>query len=136
MSGDPTSIPPALREDLARPQNTDAALEAMKLFISNGDEATFEQAVALYCTSARAREEPIEEVLAVLCRLGNDLEARHRKDEPLAGPIQIRALIFAGILRAFYGNAEVDRAIGASAQRKADASQHTRSGTWPKQPSD
>ncbi len=65
---------PDVREQLTRPEDSAVALEAMKLFISKGDEAAFEQAVALYVSSARTREESIETVPAVCCELATSLE--------------------------------------------------------------
>jgi len=108
----------------------------MKVFLSVRDEAAFEHAVALYVSAARAREEPIETVITVLCKLAGGLEGPRLLDERLIHPTTMHALIFGGILRAFYGNATVDRGIGASAQRKADAPQHIEKGSWPKRPAD
>ncbi len=139
ISSDPTHIPPDSRQQLTRPESTAEALEAleaMKLFVIKRDETALEQAVALYVASARAREESIETVLAMLCQLASGLEGPRVVDELLHNPTKMHALIFAGILRAFYGNAAVERGIGAGAQRKADASQHVESGTWPKRPAD
>jgi hypothetical protein len=129
-------IPPDIREQLTRPADATTALEAMQLFLTKGDGAAFEQAVELYITSARTREEPIETVLSVLCQLAADLEGPRVTNEMLLRPTKMHALVFAGILRAYYGNVAVERGIGASAQRKADASQHFKSGTWPKRPAD
>jgi hypothetical protein len=52
----------------------------------------------------------------------------------LMRPTRMHQLIFSGILRAFYGDVAVDRAVGAASQRKADAPQHSKSGTWPRPP--
>ena len=131
MSSESTVIPPALREQLVRPPNSDAASAAMALFIAMGNETAFEQAVALYCAGARAREEPIEAVLGVLGKLSAEFEGPRYDEERFLRPSRMHTLILAGILRAFYGDAAVDREIGAMEQRKADAPQHTKSGTWP-----
>lgn len=132
MSRESTVIPAALREQLVRPPNSDAASAAMALFIAMGDETAFEQAVALYCAGARARQEPVESVLAVLGELNAELERPRHGEKPLLRPSRMHTLIFAGILRAFYGDAAVERELGAMDQRKVDAPQHTKSGTWPK----
>lgn len=131
-----SSDPPDIRERPTQPDSRTAALEAMKAFLSMRDEAAFEHAVALYVSAARTREEPIETVITVLCQLAAGLEGPHVIDERLVHPTTMHALIFAGILRAFYGDAAVDRGIGASAQRKADAQQHIEKGSWPKRPTD
>jgi hypothetical protein len=137
LTRESTDIPPHIRERLTLPENSSAAVDAMKLFISEGNEAEFEEAVAIYCASARTREEPIETVLAVCCELAAGLEGpRQESDDVLSRPTKMHALIFAGILRAFYGDVAVERGIGASTQRKADASQHFKSGTWPKRPAE
>lgn len=126
---------PELYEHLTAPQNTEKVVAAMKLFLLEGDEEKFEIAVALYVASARYRQEPIERVVSPLCLLAGDLEsAAGKANEFLPEPSRMHELIFSGILRAFYGDPVVDRALGASAQRKADAPQHIKSGTWPKKP--
>lgn len=127
------TIPPVLHQQLKRPDSIEEAVEAMKLFIEKGDKETFQRAVAIYCTGACERKEEVETVLGALCRLAADLERPTDKDS-LMHPTEMHSLIFAGILRAFYGDAAIDRAAGASAQRKADAPQHVQSGTWPKRP--
>ena len=108
----------------------------MKLFIAQGDRESFQHAVSIYCTAARGRAEQIETVVSALCRLATDIEGPRPEEDVLQGPTDMHGLIFEGILRAFYGDVAVDRASGASAQRKADATQHGMSGTWPKRPPD
>lgn len=131
MTGESAVIPPALREQLIRPPDSEAAFAAMELFIAKGDETAFEEAVALYCAGARYREEPIEAVLAVLCRLSTELEGPRYDQGRLLRPSRMHTMILSGILRAFYGDPAVDRELGASEQRKVDAPQHMKSGTWP-----
>src|SRR4051812_30928257 len=131
---DSSAIPAAIREQLTHPQNVQAAVKAIKLFLTKGDEEAFEKSVALYCASAQGRKESVEAVLAVLTTLARELEQPTVFDDFPAHPTTLHARIFAGILRAFYGNTVVDREVGASAQRKADAPQHSRSGTWPIRP--
>lgn len=137
MTRGPTpEIPSELYESITAPQNTDNAVKAMRVFVRDGDEATFEYAVALYVASARHREEPIEKVTGALCMLAGVLEGPRMDGDILLRPTRLHQLIFNGILRAFYGDVAVDRGIGASAQRRADAAQHTMSGTWPRKPAD
>ena len=130
------TIPLDQYERLTDAQNTEQAVEAIKLFLREGDEEKCEIAVAIYVASARYRQESIERVTAALCDLAGSLEGSKADDSIMLRPTKLHQLIFNGILRAFYGDEAVDRAIGASAQRKADAPQHTRSGTWPMPPSE
>jgi hypothetical protein len=134
--------PSALQPDdaaythISEPENTAGAVRAMREFLVRSDESTFEDFVALYVASARHRREPIERVAAALSALAAEVEG------PLASatePVErsrMHGLIFSGILRAFYGDVAVERGIGASAQRKADAPQHTKAGTWPSRQAD
>ena len=131
----PETIPPPIVEQLTRPESVEAAVAAMKLFIEKGDKESFQKAVAIYCTGACERRERVETVLGSLCRLAADIEGPGT-DALQLQPSEMHGLIFRGILQAFYGNAAVDRATGARAQRKADAPQHVRSGTWPKPPAE
>jgi hypothetical protein len=118
------------------PENTASAIRAMREFLVRHDEATFERAVALYVASARHRQEPIEKVAAALSALAPDVEGPlFNANEPVARS-RMHSMIFTGILRAFYGDVAVERGIGASAQRKADAPQHTKAGTWPSRHAD
>ena len=127
-------IPSELFKHLTAPQNTENAVNAMRLFLREADEEQFEFAVAVYVASARLRDEPIQTVMSALCTIASDLEGPSIGDGFSLKPTRLHQLIFAGILRAFYGDAVVERAIGASAQRKADAPQHTKAGTWPNKP--
>jgi hypothetical protein len=127
---------PAMYQDLTPPQNKDKAVEAMMSFLRQGDAKAFEHAVAVYVASARQREEPIESVTGALCMLANDLEGPRLEGDLIMHPSTMHQLLFNGILRAFYGDVAVDRANGATAQRRADAPQHTKSGTWPRRPVD
>ena len=106
----------------------------MRVFLRNGDEPAFEYAVAVYVASARHRLEPIEIVTGALGLLAGNLEGPRPEGESFLTPTRLHQLIFNGILRAFYGDIAIDRGMGATAQRKADAPQHTKSGTWPKKP--
>ena len=131
-----SSISPTIRRKLTRPDSVEAAVDAMKLFIAQGDRETFQHAVSIYCTAARKRAEQIETVVSALCRLATDIEGPRGDEDALQHPTEMHGLIFEGILRAFYGDVAVERASGASAQRKADASQHGKTGTWPKRTAD
>ena len=131
---DVPDLPPHIYETLTAPKSTAKTIEAMQTFLINGDQPKFEYAVALYVAAARHRKEPIERITGALCMLAENLQGPRRDAEFLLHPTRMHELVFNGILRAFYGDVAVDRAIGASAQRKADASQHIKSGTWPKRP--
>lgn len=131
------TIPSAIHRQLTQPDSIEAAAAAMTLFLAHGDRHAFQDAVAIYCTAARERTEEVETVIATLCCVGADLEGPNSRDqELLLRPSEMHQLILGGILRAFYGDAAVDRAAGASAQRKADAPQHAKGGTWPRRLSD
>jgi hypothetical protein len=135
MISDRSEIASDVHDLLLNPPNTAMALEAMQSFIEKGDKAAFKHAVALYVKSARARNESIETVLGVLCTLATDLEGpRVADDGVLLHPTTMHELIFAGILRAYFGTVAVERGIGASSQRKADAPEHVKTGTWPRRP--
>ena len=129
------TLPPPIVEQLTRPGSVEAAVAAMKLFIEKGDKEKFQNAVAIYCIGACDRKERVETVLGALCCLAADVEGP-RTDGLQMRPTEMHSLIFAGIMRAFYGNAAVDRATGARAQRKADAPQHVVNRSWPKPPAE
>jgi hypothetical protein len=129
-------LPPDVYDHLTAAENTDQAVAAMRRFVRRGEEAAFEYAVAIYVASARTRQEPIEAVVGALCLLAATLEGPRSENDILLRPTRMHQLIFSGILRAFYGDEAVLRAVGARAQRKADAPQHTKSGTWPRKPAE
>jgi hypothetical protein len=133
---DTHGIAPELYQQITAPENISHAVEAMRLFLRDGDESKFESAVALYVAAARYRQEPIEHVTSGLCQLAEDLEGPRQEAEVLLRPSRMHELIFTGILRAFYGDLAVERARGARAQRRADAPQHVDAGTWPRRPQD
>jgi hypothetical protein len=131
------SIHPTIQLQLTQPESVEVAVAAMKSFIAKGDRETFQAAVAIYCVGACERGDAVETVLGALCQLATDLEGPRSQDETLLSrPTEMHSLIFSGILRAFYGDPAVDRGTGARAQRKADASQHAKNGTWPNRPVD
>jgi hypothetical protein len=131
---DQFEIAPDVHDLLLNPPNTAMALRAMQSFIAKGDKAAFKHAVALYVKSARTRNESIETVLGVMCTLATDLEGPRVAGGVLLHPTTMHELIFAGILRAYFGAVAVERGIGASSQRKADAPEHVKTGTWPRRP--
>jgi hypothetical protein len=119
---------------ITAPDSVETAVAAMREFLARNDEPAFERAVALYVAAARAREEPIERVAGALAVLASDLGATQVITDLPQRQSRMHQLIFTGILRAFYGDVAVERGIGASAQRKADAPQHVKAGTWPSKP--
>lgn len=131
------SIHPTIHRQLTQPETVEAAVAAMKSFVAKGDRETFQAAVAIYCAGACERGDEVQTVLGALCQLATDLEGPTPKAESVqTRPTEMHGLIFSGILRAFYGDPAVDRGTGARAQRKADAPQHVKSGTWPNRPVD
>lgn len=129
-------IPAELYQRITAPENASRAVEAMKTFLRDDNEAAFSEAVALYVASARYRQEPIETVVGTLCTLCENLEGPGKNGETFMTPSRMHELLFTGVLKAFYGMAAVERARGARAQRKADAPQHAERGTWPRRPAD
>ncbi|HUQ99530.1 MAG TPA: hypothetical protein VM166_08750 [Gemmatimonadaceae bacterium] len=137
MAHNDAPVPPSSAfEAITAPENTTQAVAAMQSFLLAGDEAAFEYAVAVYVASARHRNEPIEIVTGALCVLAGEMEGPRQENDLIMRPTRMHQLLFNGILRAFYGDVAVDRAIGATAQRKADAPQHSKSGTWPRRPAE
>lgn len=109
MSDTAPQIPSDLYEHLTKAENVDQVASAIRVFLHNGDEETFEYAVALYLASAHFRREPITKVLQVLTNLGEAIEGA-----VLLSPTRLQSSIFRGILRAFYGEVvvEEERASG------------------------
>ena len=105
FSRDPAFDPAQLFRVIGREENTTRVSEAMQVFIERGDGTALENAVALFVRSARAREEPIERVLAVLIELATAREgtaAPHDLEQS-----ELRRLILRGVLLAFYGDSPV-----------------------------
>lgn len=127
-------IPPERYQPITALQNADNAVEAMRAFLRDGNSEAFANAVAIYVASARYRQEPIETVVAALCSIAESLEGPRRDSDVLFAPTRMHELIFTGVLKGFFGEVAVERARGASAQRKADAPQHNEHGTWPRRP--
>jgi hypothetical protein len=102
FSQDPAFDPEQLFEVIGREENADRVSNAMRVFLARGDTAAFEQAVATFVRSARARGEPVERVLAVLIELA---EAREGAAPPHdRTPTDLRRAVLRGVLIAFYGD--------------------------------
>lgn len=130
-----TKLPTDIHQKLSDPPTLEAAVEAMKVFIDKGDPEAFQHAVAVYCAGARERGEQIETVLVALERLAKQVGGPlSRQGVMQTRPTEMHTLIFGGILRAFYGDAAVDREAADAAGRKAEAHKHTVERTWPRRP--
>lgn len=102
FSQDPTFDPDRLFRAIDRTENSAGVSEAMRVFVDRGEREALERAVALFVRSARARNEPIERVLAVLIELATGREgAAAPHDLQLS---ELRHLILRGVLLAFYGD--------------------------------
>ena len=105
FSHDPAFDPEQLFEVISREENAERVSEAMRTFITNRDVERFEQAVAVFVRSARARGEPVERVLAVLIGLA---EAREGSAYPHDWALtDLRMVVLRGVLLAFYGDTSV-----------------------------
>ena len=105
FSRDPALDPDQLFEIIGREENADRVSQAMHTFLDNGDVARFEQAIAVFVRSARARGEPVERVLAVLIDL-----AAAREGTPFPHDwtlTDLRLVVLRGVLLAFYGDTSV-----------------------------
>lgn len=114
FSQDPAFDPEQLFSVIGRDENTARVAEAMCVFLRRGERDAFERAVALFVRSARARNDPIERVLAVLIEL-----ATYREGTPAPHDMELselRLLILRGVLLAFYGDSPV-RVVGSPQQR-------------------
>ena len=124
FSRDPALDPHERFEVISREDNARRVADAMRTFLKQGDVAHFEQAVAVFVRSARARSEPIERVLAVLIELA---EAREGVAYPHDWSLtDLRWVILRGVLLAFYGDtslapreAGLERRTGAERRRHA-----------------
>jgi hypothetical protein len=102
FSEDPALDPEQLFEIVSREDNVDLVAEAMRKFLAYDDAARFEQAIAVFVRSARARGDPVERVLAVLIELA---EAREGMAYPHDWTLtDLRWLVLRGVLLAFYGD--------------------------------
>jgi hypothetical protein len=102
FSRDPALDPEQLFQVISREEDAEAVSQAMRAFLANGDVARFEQAVAVFVRSARARGDAVERVLAVLMALA---EAREGTAYPHDWtPTDLRLVILRGVLLAFYGD--------------------------------
>lgn len=105
FSQDPTFDPEQLFSVIGREENAARVSEAMRAFAACGRQGAFEQAVALFVRSARARNEPIEQVLAVLIELATDEEGVARPHDLERS--DLRQLVLRGVLLAYYGDSPV-----------------------------
>lgn len=107
FSQDPSFDPEQLFEVINREDNAERVSEAMRVFLAHGDIPKFEQAVAVFVRSARARSEPVERVLAVLIELA---EMREGVSLPHDWALtDLRLVVLRGVLLAFYGDTTVPR---------------------------
>ena len=105
FSRDPAFDPEQLFEVISRDESSERVSEAMRAFLTYRDIPRFEQAVAVFVRSARARGEPVERVLAVLIELA---EAREGIGYPHDWALtDLRLVVLRGVLLAFYGDASV-----------------------------
>lgn len=125
FSQDPAFDPDQLFHVVSREENADRVAEAMRKFLGQGDVARFEQAVAVFVRSARARGESVERVLAVLIELA---EAREGVAYPHDWSLtDLRWVVLRGVLLAFYGDTSLaareagnERRSGGERRRVAD----------------
>jgi hypothetical protein len=102
FSQDPALDPDQLFQVVSREENADRVAEAMRKFLAQGDVARFQQAIAVFVRSARARGESVERVLAVLIELA---EAREGVAYPHDWSLtDLRWVVLRGVLLAFYGD--------------------------------
>ena len=107
FSQDPAFDPEQLFLVISREENAERVSQAMRAFLANQDVPRFEQAVAVFVRSARARGDPVERVLAVLIELA---EAREGTALPHDVSLtDLRLVILRGVLLAFYGDTTVQR---------------------------
>ncbi len=105
FSRDPGFDPDQAFEVIGHEENAERVSHAMRTFLDQGDVARFEQAVAVFVRSARARGEPVERVLAVLIELA---EAREGGQYPHDWTLtDLRLVVLRGVLLAFYGDSAV-----------------------------
>lgn len=115
FSQDPTFEPDQLFQVIGREENVDRVTEAMRKFLDQGDVARFEQAVAVFVRSARARGEAVERVLAVLIELA---EAREGVAYPHDWSLtDLRWVVLRGVLLAFYGDTSLAAREAGSERR-------------------
>jgi hypothetical protein len=105
FSQDPALDPDQLFEVIGHEESSERVSQAMGAFLDKRDVPRFEQAVAIFVRSARARGEPVERVLAVLIELAETREGgTYPHDWTLT---DLRLVILRGVLLAFYGETSV-----------------------------
>ena len=117
--GDPGLEPEQLFEVISREDNAERVSRAMRTFLAHHDVPRFEQAVALFVRSARARGEPVERVLALLIELAEAREgAAYPHDWTLT---DLRVVVLRGVLLTFYGDSAVaSRRPGVERRARGD----------------
>jgi hypothetical protein len=103
FSQDPVFDPEQLFRVIGHEENVDRVSQAMRAFLARPDMATFEEAVAVFVRSARARGEPVERVLAVLIELAEQREGVALPHDRT--PTDLRGMVLRAVLLAFYGDA-------------------------------
>ena len=115
FSQDPAFDPDQLFQVVSREENADRVADAMRKFLAQGDVARFEQAIAVFVRSARARGESVERVLAVLIELA---EAREGVAYPHDWSLtDLRWVVLRGVLLAFYGDTSLAAREAGSERR-------------------
>ena len=105
FSRDPGFDSEQLFQVISREENADRVSQAMRAFLDQRDVPKFERAVAVFVRSARARNEPVKRVLAVLIELA---EAREGGSYPHDWALtDLRLVVLRGVLLAFYGDTTV-----------------------------
>jgi hypothetical protein len=102
FSQDPAFDPQGLFRAIGHAENSAGVSEAMRVFVDRGEAEALERAVALFVRSARARNEPIERVLAVLIELATGREGTAAPHDLELSTL--RQIILRGVLLAFYGD--------------------------------
>ena len=109
FSQDPGFDPEQLFSVIGREENTQRVAQAISVFVERGDRTAFERAIALFVRSARARNDPIERVLAVLIELATEREGAALPHNLELS--ELRRLILRGVLLAFFGDSPVRVAV-------------------------
>ena len=122
FSQDPAFDPDQLFEVVGHADSADRVAEAMRMFLKHGELARFEQAIAVFVRSARARQEPIERVLAVLIELAAAKEGvAYPHDWTLT---DLRWVVLRGVLLAFYGDTSLAKRDSGIERRSGDERRH------------
>lgn len=118
FSQDPAFDPEQLFQVIEREENAERVSKAMRTFLARGDTVTFEQAVAVFVRSARARGDPVERVLAVLIELAEEREGVSYPHDRT--PTDLRWAVLRGVLLAFYGDSPVNARMPGRERRRSE----------------